>query len=131
MIFKGEVKKKGGKYPIATVHLGDIKSGSKNVPVFWEFDKGSPNDIAKDPQGKWAIQTTCGCSKNVIVSEQGVGVTYSNGGKNERNKEFTKTVFAYLKPKEDMPIKVLNPKGKSIFNPKLEYVRLDFKFNII
>lgn len=116
----------------STVDLGQIKAGSNNVNVKWEFEDLTLDDIAKfkDVRGveQYAIRPGCGCTAKFSFTEKGIEAVYTDslkkGGK-------TKSVTVYLKPEDGVPVRVQNNRNTERFNEALKTVVIVFKLESI
>lgn len=112
-----------------TKDLGNIKMGAKGVPVFFEFDSATKDDIASYEENgvlKYCI-TGCSCT-DFEVKEDGVHAKYNDGG-NTLGKG-SKVLTVYFTPSDSsVPIRVKNKRGVNRINTNLASTRLTFTFN--
>lgn len=113
--------------------LGDIKAGSTDVPIEWEFGSIKKSDIAfyLDSNGDLqpAIKKSCGCTAKIEVLDDRIKAKYTDTLKKGIK---SKTLTIYLKPRStETPIRVKNEKGIETYNADLEKVIVSFKLKSI
>lgn len=115
-------------YKETSVNVGDIKAGQQNVKVEWFFDQLKKEDLAVTPEGKYAIQPSCGCTANFDVLDDRIVAHYNDGGNNVGLVSKAVTVY-YNDAHVDVMVK--NTKGVETYNPALGKTVLMFSANVI
>lgn len=111
------------------VDIGTMKAKSTRE-VIWEFDEIKKDDIGlyfEDNKWQYAVEKNCTCQGEVLISERTLNLQYHDKG---FAGDLTKTIKIYLK-NGDMPIRVQNERGETVFNQHLGFITLTFKTKVV
>lgn len=116
-----------------TVNIGKIKKGQQNIPVYWEFDELRRVDIATytDANGtlQYAVEKSCTCQGEILVSEEGLVMTYNDKAEEKKSSPFKKQITIYLAD-PSKKVMVINDRGLEDFNKTLGHKTLYFEGEI-
>jgi len=115
----------------AVINLGDVKAGSKNVPLFFPFEGASKDDIAKYHKNGKLQYGIFGCScTNFQVRDDGIYGEYNDSGNSIGNQ--SKSLSVYFMPEDkNIPI-TIKKRGSTVLNDKqLPKAQLTYKFKVV
>lgn len=112
-------------------NVDKVKPGTSKVKLEWFYDKLKKEDIALKPDGSYAIKPSCGCTANVVVTDESIKAFYSDNtylSEGEKSKTVSKYLTVYLK--DELPVFVKNPVGTTIYNVNKSKIILTFNVKI-